>query len=349
MKKTSAVLMLLVALIFALSSCKSVETTSAMLHNEHGNYEKAIEMAKLGLSKNPNDAEAHFQLGISYSYTGDMAGAYREFMAAGRLDPKKLPDVETDIKSNWAKHFNSGLSEYQTGNSAGAAHEFELATQADPRQIKGWLNLAKVQYALAENDSTYLAQAYATVDTLMAKNNKDDPEYGNVLALSGEILAKRGMKDEAIKTFDQLLLDDPTNYEVVENAAIDFLNTREWEAGATLLRMVVEAQKKTNSESFEAYYNLGAAYLNIKDFPKAIEAYTDAMRIDPENKKGMYYLLLANYQNKSYDDAILIGQEYTTKFADDSNGWRILGLVYKEKGMKIKAEEAMQKAAELGQ
>jgi tetratricopeptide (TPR) repeat protein len=349
MKKSSAVLALLVLLVFALSSCKSVETTSAMLHNEHGNYDKAIEMAKLALKKNPNDAEAHFQLGISYSYTGDMAAAYREFTIAGQLDPKKLADAETDIKSNWAKHFNSGLSEYQTGNAAGAAHEFELATQADPRQIKGWLNLAKVYYGMAENDSTYMDKAYSTVDTLLAKNTKEDAEYGNVLALSGQILARRGMKEEALKTFENLLLDDPTNYEVVENAAIDYLNQRDWESGAALLRMVVDAEKKTNSESFESYYNLGAAYLNLKDYPQAIEAYQEALRIEPDNKKGMYYLLLANYQGQMYDDAILIGEEYTTKFSDDPNGWRVLGLVYKEKGLKIKAEGAMKKAADLGQ
>jgi tetratricopeptide (TPR) repeat protein len=349
MRKTCTILALLMVSVFALSSCKTVETTSAMLHNEHGNYDKAIEMAKLALVKNPNDAEAHFQLGISYSYTGDMAGSYTEFQTAGRLDPRKLADVETNIKSNWAKHFNSGLSEYQNANAAGAAHEFELATEADPRQIKGWLNLAKVFYAMAENDSTYLDKAYAAVDTLLSKNKKEDSEYGNVLALSGPILARRGTKDRALKTFEELLLDDPTRYEVVENAAVGYLNDKDWETGAALLHMVIDAEKKTNSESFESYYNLGAAYLNLKDFPKAIEGYQEALRIDPENKKGMFYLLLTNYQGKNYDDAILVGQEYTTKYPDDANGWRILGLVYKEKGMKIKAEEAMKKAADLAQ
>jgi tetratricopeptide (TPR) repeat protein len=349
MRTSTAILAILVVSLFAMYACKSVETTSAMLHNEHGQYDKAIEMAKLALQKNPDDAEAHFQLGISYSYTGDMVGAYREFMTAERLDPKKVADAETDIKSNWAKHFNNGLSEFQSDNLAGAAHEFELTTQADPRQVKGWLNLAKVYYSLALNDSTYLPQAYETVDTLLAKTNPDDESYTSVLGLAGTIMVKRGMKDEALKLFDKLLLQDPATYDEVERAGAEYLNERDWETGAELLQMAIDARKKTNSEDFESYYNLGVAYFNAKNYPKAIESYLAGLDIDPENRLGNYSLLLAYYTAEMYDDSILQGQKYTEKFADDPNGWRILSLSYSKKGMKLKAEEAAKKFQDLSQ
>jgi len=349
MSKRNAVLAILVVSLFAMYACKSVETTSAMLHNEHGNYEKAIEMAKMAIEKNPNDAEAHFQLGVSYSYTGDMAGSYREFMAAGRLDPKKLADVETNIKSNWAKHFNSGLSEFQTDNLGGATHEFELATQADPRQIKGWLNLSKVYYAMAREDSTYLPQSYASIDTLLAKTKDDDEEYGNVLALAGQIMVRRGMKDEAVKIFEKLLLEDAANFEDVERAGNEYLIEKDWENAALLLQMAIEGRKKTNAEDFESYYNLGVAYFNAKDCPKAVEAYLSATTIDPENKQAQYSLLLTYYTCEMMDDAILLGQQYTTKWPEDPNGWRILSLSYNKKGMKLKAEEAFKKFNELSQ
>ena len=124
MSTRCGIIAILVVSLLAAYSCKSVETTSAMLHNEHGNYEKAIEMANLAIEKNPMDAEAHFQLGIAYSYTQNVKDAYAEFRKAAELDPKKTADVETNIKSNWARHFNQGLSEFQTENLAGAVHEF---------------------------------------------------------------------------------------------------------------------------------------------------------------------------------------------------------------------------------
>ena len=166
MKRNFGLLAIIVFSLMATYSCKSKETMSAILHNDQGTYDKAIEQAKLAIEKNPNDADAHFELGRSYSFTGDMAGAYREFQAAAQLDPKKVADAETGIKSNWAKHFNAGISEFQADNLAGAAHEFELTTESDPRQVKGWLNLAKVYAALAMGDSTYTPREYAAVDTL---------------------------------------------------------------------------------------------------------------------------------------------------------------------------------------
>lgn len=349
MSTRNAVLAVLIVSLFAFSACKSVETTSAMLHNEHGNYDLAIAQAKKALENNPSDAEAHFQLGVSYSYTGDMAGAYKEFMTATALDPKKRDDAETDIKSNWAKHFNNGLSEFQTENLAGAAHEFELTTQADPRQVKGWLNLTKVYYQLSLNDSTYAERTYQTVDTLIAKTTEKDSEYGSVLALTGQVMVKRGMKEQAVSIFEKLLLDDPANYEEVERAGNEFLAQRDWANGAQFLQMAIDARKKTSSEDFESYYNLGVAYFNAKDCPKAVDAYLSALGIDPENKQGNYSLLLAYYQCEMYDDAILQGQQYSEKWPDDANGWRILSLSYSKKGMKLKAEEAAKKFQDLSQ
>jgi len=349
MKRKMAILAILVLSLIATYSCKSKETMSAILHNDQGTYDKAIEQAKLAIEKNPNDADAHFELGRSYSFTGDMAGAYKEFQTAARLDPKRVADAETGIKSNWAKHFNAGISEFQTDNLAGAAHEFELTTQSDPRQVKGWLNLAKVYASLAMGDSTYTTQEYAAVDTLIALTKEDSEDYANVLALTGHVMVKRGMKDEALKIFEKLLLDDPANYEEVERAGNDYLAKKDWESGATLLQMAVDARKKTDSEDFESYYNLGVAYFNAKNCPKAVEAYLSAYDIDPENKQGNYSMLLTYYTCEMYDDAILQGQKYTEKFPDDPNGWRLLSLSYSKKGMKIKAEEAARKFQELSQ
>ncbi len=349
MKRNFGLLAIIVFSLMATYSCKSKETMSAILHNDQGTYDKAIEQAKLAIEKNPNDADAHFELGRSYSFTGDMAGAYREFQAAAQLDPKKVADAETGIKSNWAKHFNAGISEFQAENLAGAAHEFELTTESDPRQVKGWLNLAKVYAALAMGDSTYTPREYAAVDTLMAMTKDDSEDYASVLALTGHVMVKRGMKDEALKIFEKLLLDDPANYEEVESAGNYYLATKEWENGAAFLQMAVDARKKTDSEDFESYYNLGVAYFNSKDCPKMIEAYLSAYDIDPENRQGNYSLLLSYYTCEMYDDAILQGQKYTEKWPDDPNGWNLLSRSYGKKGMKIKAEEAMNKAQQLSQ
>lgn len=350
MKWNRVIVMALLLSLFALYACKSVETTSAMLHNQHGNYEEAINQANIALGKNPNDAEAHFQLGISYSYTGEMQKAYEEFQAAARLNPKKLNDVENNIKHNWAKHFNDGVAEFQAGNHEGAAHEFEQATYADPRQVKGWLNLAKVEYELAKNDSTHLERAFEAVDTLMAKTNPQNEEYADALELSGKVLIRRGDEEKAIEVFERLMLDDPANFEVVEDVGLRFLNKRDWDNAILYLEMAADGRLKTDSENFELYYNLGVAYYNEKNYLKAIEANQNALRIEPTSKSASKSLLLNYYQAELYDEAILQGQKYTEEIeSGDPTGWQILSLSYSKRGMKIKAEEAARKFEELTQ
>jgi len=348
MRRNQLVLLLLFAALLTVFACKSVETTSAMLHNQHGNYPEAIIKAKEALVKNPNDAEAHFQLGISYSMTKKMGEAYEEFMTAASLDPEnKKEDAENNIRSNWAKHFNNGVAEFQSENYMGAAMEFEQSTLADPRQIKGWLNIAKVYSKIGLEDSTYMDKAFVVADTLQAKVKMEDEEYGDVLAIAGGLLILRDEKEEALSLFEKLLLDDPANFEIVESVGAELIGEKDWSNAALFLELASDARRKTDSEDFEAYYNLGVCYGNTKNYMKSIEAYQNALLLNSEDKRANYALLLVYYHGEFFDEAIMQGQKYTETFPDDPKGWQVLSLSYNKKGMKIMAEEAFKKYNEL--
>ena len=347
MKTKHIIVVLLVAALATVYACKSVETTSAMLHNQTGNYEDAIAQAKLGLEKNPNDAEAHFQLGISYSYTEEMALAYENFTRAKELDPNKEKLAEDNIKSNWARHFNAGIAEFQGDNIEGAAVEFEEAVDADPRQVKGWLNLAKSYNALAAEDSTYWEKSYVVVDTLMVLITEEDQDYGKVLELAGKVYIIQGEKDRAYEIFEKLMRDDPVNAEIAEDVGNDFLVKEEWEDAIRFFQLAADGRRATETESFDLYYNMGVAHLRLDQFLLSADAFNSALILDPENKAANYSLLLAYYSGEFWDEAIMQGQTYTEKFADDARGWQILSLAFSKKGMKIKAEEAARKYQEL--
>ena len=347
MNRKHVILVLLVAALATVFACKSVETTSAMLHNQTGNYEEAIEQAKLGLAKKPNDAEAHFQLGISYSYTEEMALSYENFTRAAELDPNKKELVEDNIKSNWARHFNAGIAEFQGDNIEGAAVEFEEAVMADPRQINGWLNLAKSYNRLAADDSTYWEKSFVVADTLMALITEDDEDYGKVLELSGRVLIVKGEKERAYEIFEKLMRDDPVNAEIVEDVGNDYLVQENWEDAVKFFEMAADGRRKTETESFDLFYNMGVCHLRLDQFLLSADAFQNSLVIDPENKAAHYSLLLAYYSGEFWDESIMQGQIYTEMFPDDEKGWQILSLSFSKKGMKIKAEEAARKYQEL--
>jgi tetratricopeptide (TPR) repeat protein len=347
MNRKHVILVLLVVALATVFACKSVETTSAMLHNQTGNYEDAIGQAKLGLEKNPNDAEAYFQLGIAYSFTEEMALAYTSFTKAGELDPSKQKIVEDNIKSNWARHFNAGIAEFQGENLEGAVVEFEETVDADPRQVKGWLNLAKAYNSLAAEDSTYWEKSYVVADTLMVLITEDDQDYGKVLELAGMVLIMKGEGDKAYEIFEKLMRDDPVNAELVEDVGNSFLVKEQWAEAAKFFQLAAEGRRMTETDSFDLFYNMGVCQLRLDEFLLSADAFQNALLIEPENKAAHYSLLLAYYSGEYWDEAIMQGQIYTEKFPDEARGWQILSLSFSKRGMKIKAEEAARKYQEL--
>ncbi len=101
----------MIALVAAIGAgCKSVETTSAILHNQSGRYDLAIKTANEALATNPNDAEAEFQLGLAYSYLDSVGLAYQHFTRAAQIEPARDKDAQNNIQSNFAKHYNKALN-----------------------------------------------------------------------------------------------------------------------------------------------------------------------------------------------------------------------------------------------
>ncbi len=350
MRGNKAILAIMVLLLLGVFACKSVETTSAMLHNQTGNYDKAIEMANLAIEKNPLDAEAHFQLGISYSYTGNMKLAYEFFSKSLQFDstPKRAEIVTRNIASNWANHFNLGIHEFEAENPEGAAKEFKLATEADPKNIQGWLNLTMAYWGLAAIDSTYYEASFESADVLMSMVTEADDEYSRVLTLSGQIMIVRNEEEKAIEIFERLLAFDPTKAEAVESVGDGFLNKKEYGSAIGFYRMAIEAYRLTETENVEIYYSIGACYHREKRYQEAANAFQQVIAMEPENQNAHYSLLLAYYQGEFLDEVIMQGQLYTTEIApDDPSGWQILGLTYSKKNMKMMAEKATEKYLEL--
>lgn len=58
-------------------------------------------------------------------------------------------------------------------------------------------------------------------------------------------------------------------------------------------------------------------------------------------------ILLEHYQNRRYDQAELLAMQITQKFPEHQYGWKILGALFGQKGMKIEAFNATQKAVQL--
>lgn len=353
LKRAAVPLALFAAFAVFAAGCQSVNTTSAKLRNQEGNYDLAIDLAKQALAENPDDAEAHFQLGISYSHLDSVALAYEYFTKAASLDPKKARDVENNIQHNFAKHYKLGQSAYNRNDYETAAAEFDISTQADPTQSVAYYNLSVAQREMARqnNDNEamrtkYLEASVASADKVLELSNPSEANYVKALRVAGRSLVELGRADEARERFSRLIEEDPTSYDVIEDIGTDLLEQRNWKGAVVFLQMAAEARQKINAEDFALYYNIGAALYNLRNedsnaLSEAIAYYEKALSLNEDEPQTVFNLAVAYVAKEDYGEASHWLEKYTTITPSDAKGWQLLARCYSEMGEKDKARDAL--------
>jgi tetratricopeptide (TPR) repeat protein len=332
---------------FFLAGCKSVETTSAILHNQSGRYDLAIETANQALADNPNDAEAEFQLGIAYSHLDSVALAYEHFSRAKELDPKREEMVANNIQSNFARHYNVALNLLKDDDYEGAAVEFEKSTLADPMEPKGYFQLGTTHTRLGDDNPEkaveYYTKAVPCFDKVLELANPSDKAYVDALKYAGQVLAKAGRPEEAVSRFNRLVEEDPTNFDVIEDIGYGRLDAKDWKGAAVFLDLAAQARAKIGVEDFNLFYNLGVAHFQMgKDgdpeaLTKAVEYYQQALELNPDEPLTIRNVVVAYVYAEDWRNAAEWGERYVLVQPDEADGWRLLTRCYNELGDKEKA------------
>ena len=82
---------------------------------------------------------------------------------------------------------------------------------------------------------------------------------------------------------------------------------------------------RINPEYADAWYNLGVAYGNLNRYNDAIEAYRQALRINPEYADAWYNLGVAYGELKRYNDAIEAYRQALRINPEYADAWNNLG------------------------
>jgi len=334
--------------------CQSVATTSAKLRNQEGNYEMAVKLGQEAIAKNPKDAEAHFQLGVSYSYLDSVGLAYQHFMKAKELDPEKAADVDNNIQSNFAKHYKLGQSSFNRQEYKIAAGEFEMATRANPTQAVGYYNLSVAYQRLAQNDSTMHVRALDAADKVLQLSSPTEANYTKALRVAGEELIVLHREDEAAPRFKKLIDEDPAGYMVVEDLGTQELENKNYRASATFLKLAAAAREKVGAPDAKVYYNIGVSLYNLRKEDRAyidesISYYKKALDLTPDDPDTLFNILVAYATKGDWLETSQWGEKYVNINPGDANGWKLLARSYTELGDQDKATEAIKRYETLKQ
>jgi tetratricopeptide (TPR) repeat protein len=345
-----SILVMLGIVAIASIGCKSVDTTSMILRNQEGNYDKALELGRTALAANPNDAEAHFQMGFAYSQLDSVALAYQHFMKAKELDPKKEKLVADNVQSNFAKHYKLGQNAYNRVDYKTATVEFGMAAQADPRQAIGHYNLGSSYFSLAAQDSAGAQydyeQALKSADKVLSISNPSEATYSRALTLAGKSLVQLGREEDAKERFQRMIEEDPANYQIIQDIGNDLLKAGNWKGSAIFLEMTADARAKIAADDANVYYNLGVAYYNMREedpnaLTESVNYYQKALDLQPDDPATVMNMVLAHVAAKDPDQVVQWGEKLVTLTPNDANAWRLLAVGYKDLGDMDKFKETM--------
>jgi tetratricopeptide (TPR) repeat protein len=147
-----------------------------------------------------------------------------------------------------------------------------------------------------------------------------------------------------------------TNCHIVEEGAervTKKVSQADWKEGAIALEdkknwqgMLDWCQKWTKSDfnNFNAWFCLGTAYANFNRHDDAIDAYHQALRIDPEMPNAWYNLGHAYYRLKRHNDAIDAYHQALRIDPEMASAWYNLGAAYAKLGRYDDAIEAYRQA-----
>jgi tetratricopeptide (TPR) repeat protein len=107
---------------------------------------------------------------------------------------------------------------------------------------------------------------------------------------------------EAVRFYQQAIKINPQSKEANFNLSNAFYRQNEWDKSIEQMNRYLMIEKEDPIKMASAWHNIGNALLHKKEVEKAIEAYKNALRINPDDEETRYNLAVAQKMLKDQQD-----------------------------------------------
>ncbi len=268
----------------------------ALVHNDLGRHEEAIQAYQNAISLAPDRISAWNNLGHLFKKLGRRDEALAAFQKAieqngtdamgwnglgdlyhetGRHDEStyaylKAIEFAPDLARSWSGLGNSYKESGRLDDALAAHHK---AIEIDRRTVNSWLGLGDIyrSQGITENAS----MAYRTALELDPKNQQAWNELGNLYYTAGGY-------DEAMRCYIKSIESNQCGYLTYSNLA-SIYGHKGLHAQATPLLLKAIELSKNEDETVCLWNRLGDAYRRTDDYDNAIEAYRKADALASES------------------------------------------------------------------
>lgn len=278
---------------------------------------------------------------LTDSISQDPKNASLFYRRGSLLYSNQLPDMaEEDLRKAWEldprEEYAISVSMVLRQESPDEAISFlEKALQKIPNSLFIQIQLAQ-GYKLKGNLNKSLQFCNQVISSY--PNNID------AYLLKAEILTSQGHTREALTTMEQAYLRAPGDVELVHSLAFEYAEAKNPKALALSDSLIAADTEKSHAEPF---YFKGVYYSNTGNYTEAIKQFDQAITtnhnfINAYINKGIIY-----YDQKKYREAIEIFSLAARVFPDEPGPYYWLGKTQEAYGMKEEARLNYQRACGL--
>ena len=272
------VLIIIIAAVIMLTSCrvmkklkvvqvpkaklqqKSIENDAAGAYDE-GRYTDSILALKALIKKNPKNPKYWSQLGSAYAQLNQFGYAEYAYKKAIKHNPKNVKAM-----------YNLSLVYSEKGAQHHALKTIQHALKIDPKNPLLQASLGNVLIDKEKYDKA--KKIYTRIVDV-----KPDFDIGHFNL--GVINYHERNLDEAEKNYKDVLKINSQDVDAKQNLAAIQILKHNYEDAIKNLKEVLNSNVVNDITLENAYYNLGVAYLRIKEYKKALNSFEMAIKIEP--------------------------------------------------------------------
>lgn len=179
-----------ISLVMLLITAVGFSTPALAKYRIGKELSKEIKTNKKWVQTEPKSPEAHFELAMSYAYTGKIMKGWSELKKVNELDSNyadaviaKYTQKISDEPTVWKHHFKLAFGYYFKDKKEDAKAEFQKILDTDPKNLwaLGYLALIEGEQGNVDRSITLCRQAL-----------KIEPDAAAIHYLLGEALGKKG-------------------------------------------------------------------------------------------------------------------------------------------------------------
>ena len=275
----------------------------AAIYAQSGDSQNSIKFSHNAINSDPNDAEAHSNMGLIFFQFKKFEDAIKSF--------QKAIDIKTDYVE---AHFNLGNALKALGKLTEAEKSYLKAIKLNPKFLAAHSNLA----------STFFVQKKLTqTETAYKKIIELKPDYAEAYSNMGTLYLQLKREDEAELSYKKAIKINPNFAEAHFNLGVMLHKLNRYDEAELSYKKVTELKP----DYAEAYLKLG---ILMQRFNKSNEAelnYQKALKIKPnyiDAKKNIDYLkkqkkLLKIIKNIKQTQSLFIKQPFETNRPVENN------------------------------